>query len=946
MGQTHSAPSSTVLASPPLSRRPKKDALFRHYADTPAKPTVWRDASTPRRRLLLRRKSRQRILQQLEQAARDQQVVARSLADSMPTTLVLRDNMHGPDKDGELEGLMIRVGGRELSRSDPVPDLHDALDALHERFDLAAVTSATSSSSSRQLSLGGHHHPGSTPSIPLCAPFTVKSENATETLLSLSVLSSHSPAMSPTTPASHWSDSSASDLTPLLPFQSFRDSLNLSLTFHRYSAHFTPSSSVGNDSSAKSVVPFHAAPGRSHGGLGSLLKIHAEGMKAKKARARKKGSIVVIGAERIGSGRYSTIRAAEQAAAAHSSTSGAKSTSRQRSDHGVEGSGSAKQAQEDEGESAMSEPTVTVGRKMSVTSGATLLDVCDSHVPFPPFRSSSEATAPENAISSRLAPAFPPSPSVTCQERNVPNCTSWIQFDSPKAASLRRPSPPDLQLTSYVAASPELARIAPNDEVCRRAATTPSPPPSTPSPARVAIRFPVGHPANHHTRFASASPASHALATPSARRAASAPPACGHSRQQPVACRRRSSIHSSTPSRTSIHSNKLAAPSPKSARRRVSTPSASGVLPDAVAARPPRLNTAFCFNPPAPLDLAASTRRTDGVKLASSTYSSDAATPSTASFFSSRTSNSSIEIPLTSPLSVPDVDFTSATRNYKLANEIDGSQALSSGNNSVVTFMLDELFAGNHDKPRSADIASLPVDRDDAAPSLPPRPIGRRSLEQPDLPVLYLSHPSPPALPRSPVAFDDFSLAPSRSSAPRKLAFTVSPTCRHPRTSGLFDSPPPLILNPRDHLAPRAPVDPAMTLPHPSPFPRDGDGDGDGGSPRVSPVLPLPSPATCAADPLTRASTRDLLRRRAGRRDATRAFDGGTFPASAPPPQPRPTSNDEGGVFGAVAEVQETTVNVREGRLGRVEKRGFSNGEIRDWMVQARREARERESLF
>ncbi|GAA5963774.1 hypothetical protein JCM21900_000827 [Sporobolomyces salmonicolor] len=940
MGQTHSTPSSTVLASPPLSRRPKKDAVLRPYADTPAMPTVWRDAPTPRRRLLLRRKSRQRILQQLEQAARDQQVVARSLADSMPTTLVLRDDMRGPDKDGELEGLMIRVGGRELSRSDPVPDLHDALDALHERFDLAAVTSATSSSSSRRLSLGGHHHLGSTPSIPLCAPFTVKSEDATETLLSLSALTSHSPAMSPTTPASHWSESSASGLTPLLPFQSFRDSLNLSLTFHRYSAHFTPSSSVGNDSSAKSVVPFDAAPGRSRGGLGSLLKIHAEGMKAKKARARKKGSIVVTGAERIGSGRYSTIRAAEQAAAARSSTSSDKSTSRLRSDHGVKGLGSDKQAQEDESESAMSEPTVTVGRKMSVTSGATLLDVGDSHVPFPPFRSSSEATAPENAISSRLSPAFPPNLSVTCQERNVSNCTSWIQFDSPKAASQRRPSPPDLQLTSYVVASPGLAPIAPNDEVCRRAATTPSPPPSTPSPARVAIRFPVGHPANHHTRFVSASPAAHALATPSARRAASAPPAFGHSRQQPVACRRRSSIHSSTPSRSSIHNNKLAVPSPKTARRRVSAPSASGVLPDAVAARPPRLNTAFCFNPPAPLDLAASTRRTDGVKLASSTYSSDAATPSTpstASFFSSRTSNSSIEIPWTSPLSVPDVDFTSATRNYKLSNEIDGSQvqALSSGNNSVATFMLDELFAGNDGKPRSAGITSLPVDRDDAAPSLPPRPIGRRSLEQPDLPVLYLSHPPPPALPRSPVAFDDFSLAPSRSSAPRKLACTVSPTCRHPRTSGLFDSPPPLALDPPDPLAPRAPVDPAMTLLHPSPSSGDGDGDGAGDAPRVSPVLPLPSPAPCAADPLTKTTTRDLLRMRAGRRDATSARRG-TFPASAPPAQPRPTSTD----------VQETKVTGREGRLGSVGKRGFSNGEIRDWMVRARREARERESLL
>ncbi|GAA5868132.1 hypothetical protein JCM1840_006153 [Sporobolomyces johnsonii] len=865
MGQTHSAPSSTVLASPPLSRRSKKDAIFRPSADTPAMSPVWRDAPAPRRRLLLRRKSRQRILQQLEQAARDQQAVARSLADSRPTTLVLRDDVYGSDEHGELEGLMIRVGGREVSRSDPVPDLHDALDALHERFDLPGLGSATSSSSARQPSLDGDRHPGSTPSIPLCAP---SSNDAIETLLSPSSFSSDSPAMDSTTPASHWSESSASELTPPLPFRSFRDSLNLSLTLHRYSAHFTPTLPVGNDSSSNSVVPFDAAPVRSHARLGGLLRGNDEGMKAKKARAKKKGTIVVIGAERMGSGRYSMMRAAERAAAMRSSPSSIESTSRC-SNHGAEGLRNDRRAQTKERESATNEATVTVGRKMSFTSGATLLDVCDSHVPFTHVGGSPEAMAPENAISSRFSttPVFLPIPFVMHEERNVPNRTSWIQLDSPRTASHRRSPPPDLQLASCIAASPEIALTAANDQITRRAATTPSPPLSTPFPARVASRFPAGHPAKHHTRFASVSSASSALAAPCAPCAASAPHAIGHSPQQSAACRRHSSIHSSTP-------------------------------------------------------------------------------PSTASFLSSRTSDSSIELPLASPLSVPDIDFTSATCNNKLSKEIDGSPALSSGNNSIATFMLDELIAGNHGKPWSAVITSLSVDTADAAPSMPVRSICRLSLEQPDLPLLYLSHPPPPALPRSPVAFNDFSLAPSRSSAPRKLAFTVSPTS-HPLTSGLFDSPP-LSLDTPDNLTPHAPVDSGIDFPDSSPF-------FGGGSPRFS-----PSPPTFAIDPLpSTTATRDLLWMRASAGDAihpvSSAFDGagplledrrGTFPSWMPPSQRRPNLNDEGGLFEALvrkatAAAAGDEVRGREGRLGSVEKRGFSNGEIRDWMVQSRRESEE-----
>lgn len=336
--------------------------------------------------------------------------------------------------------------------------------------------------------------------------------------------------------------------------------------------------------------------------------------------------------------------------------------------------------------------------------------------------------------------------------------------------------------------------------------------------------------------------------------------------------------------------------------------------PPAVPALPPHLARIV---PPARLDLSRPSHlhRSLNTNLGrnSPTTTAHASTPSSASFSSSITSESSIDV-ASLPDNVLRVDFSEFARvgGTFSKEEMAASPALSAG--SLATFVLEDLINDLQSADWEAQLSELPES------GMTARPKGRLSLEQPDLfPSLHLAPPLPLNItPRSPPQFiSSFSFNPSSVTSTRKIAHQTSPAS-HPLNDGIFDSPFLCVPSP-------APDASASTYRFPS-------------SPGAQPHAEQSRWSTLPT--WTRASAGDALFSSIvvpAPLDSRR----GTFPAFVPPSQ----RVKERSLFDALLarsaleeEVEkkedqsEATAVARQDRLGSADKRGFNRVEVSDWM--------------
>ncbi|GAA5918833.1 hypothetical protein JCM6882_004710 [Rhodosporidiobolus microsporus] len=1033
MGQTASAPSTPFLGTPSLrrSKHKKEDNDFFTLPDNaPPLPTSsWR----PRRRSLSRKASKKQPKDQrteaqryLEEAARDQQEAARFLAESVlegrldPPRVVI-----GDEDDEGLEGLAIRVAGRKLSRDEPVLpplELHETLTALHEQFQQASLAHSAGGSSlalTRTKSAPSRTSVHNDPRFLAAPPLPVASSSR-----------SNSPRASP---VSHWSESSIGN-SPLPPFESFRNSLNLS-QLNRLSASFAVPPGLSEATPSPSSLSAPSTPRTdaaraSHTGRFSSL-IHR---RKKRSTIREKGPIVVVEARRVGSERYSMLVEAGEAAA----------TTRRLSEAERKGSWSAR-----------SSATVVAAQRRRKAS-AVSIDVWDSQVPFP-GRTSSTVPSPQMALSPRfsttpamLSSIYRNAPAEVQAEARGLNRASWIMLDSASAAQKRRSTHYDL--AAYIAASPELTCPDEAAEIFVPVDMSTSLP-SAPAPIAVTSRPSGNHPSRYHSRFAHLPP----------------PPPLTYGRRastsslltvpQPApASRRRSSVHSSSPAapeivvRPAVRSRRPSSyrlsvadideehfSSKPSFSRRASavsvatttnsadqavlgraaiairrrsrlgsmgetafstgsalgTPGSEFPLPfgqprpltqyseqsglsfprsvhddfdspletphhlpetpagsvptfadytlagatarlsvaDSIAPEtvdafplPPALSFPSRVVPPAPLNLSSHLHRSLDTGASSSPTTGHASTPSTASFTSSITSNESVELLSVAgqDVNILQVDFAEAAlagKTFSAAKE--ASPALSGG--SLATFVLEDLLNELANGQWDSELAELPVIVTEKAPVTIARPLGRLSLEQPDL--AFIPSPAPPLpttlLPRSPPKFlSTFSFNPAPSAVPaRKLAALPSPAS-HPLNDGIFDSPFFGL-----HTPEPAPPGPASGYRFPA-------SPGDEGKATWT-TLPAWTRASAGDALFSAASTAPLDLRR------------GTFPEWVPPSQ----RGKERSLFdallaqSALEEEEEKPTQKRERRLGSADKRGFNKREISDWIVQARRESEAEEQV-
>lgn len=117
-------------------------------------------------------------------------------------------------------------------------------------------------------------------------------------------------------PKSHWSESSVGEETPPMPFHTFRNSMAFSLNSKRYSTlSANPRQSTISDGSGSSGPsrPASAAflsvePPIERAEISKSEKENRRFRKASLKKAKKRGGIVIVGAERLGSQRYSTLQ--------------------------------------------------------------------------------------------------------------------------------------------------------------------------------------------------------------------------------------------------------------------------------------------------------------------------------------------------------------------------------------------------------------------------------------------------------------------------------------------------------------------------------------------------------------------------------------------------------------------------------------------------------------
>jgi len=323
MGNQTSLPLDSLPSTQQARSQSKKASisLLPFATQTSSAPPAWRRASEPsilpRRKSLLRKNTRRR--------SDEERMKAQSELEREVPRLVIEEGGGMRTSEDEGDGLLIRIGGRKFSRAEPV-DTEDALEAL-ERITRAASFSATTPKEIASFSTTIAKKEPLTQPPPFSFDLNYRLDSPRQPLMSSPALQPiprtprpepdlspfDSPASRhPLSPTSHWSESSACGETPPQSFNSFRNSVNVSKTLHRYSNLFA-SSGDSSPSPSDSIVDLPIAQSTTRSKLGSMWKGHRGG---KKSKSRDLGKIVVVKAERLGSARYSELReAAEQAAA-------------------------------------------------------------------------------------------------------------------------------------------------------------------------------------------------------------------------------------------------------------------------------------------------------------------------------------------------------------------------------------------------------------------------------------------------------------------------------------------------------------------------------------------------------------------------------------------------------------------------------------------------------
>ncbi|GAA5879614.1 hypothetical protein JCM16303_003276 [Sporobolomyces ruberrimus] len=291
-----------------------------------ATAAAWRRASEPtdlpRRKSLLRRGNPRRSddeRRRLEGELRREEI----------PRLVIGEESAGVEartSQDSYEASMIRVGGRKFSRAEPV-DTEDALAVLERITRAASFSSPTPPETGLGLMTKGTSK-GDQPPVPFSFDLNYRldspSQDQTFTPASphgrfprspqveLSPFESPVPRF-PLSPVSHWSDSSACGLTPPPTFQSFRNSVNLAKTINRYSNLLT-SSDDSTSSPQDSVVELPVVNSPTRSKLSNRWRKQISNKKGK-GKSSRLGEIVIMGAEPVGSARYSELRAAAERAA-------------------------------------------------------------------------------------------------------------------------------------------------------------------------------------------------------------------------------------------------------------------------------------------------------------------------------------------------------------------------------------------------------------------------------------------------------------------------------------------------------------------------------------------------------------------------------------------------------------------------------------------------------
>ncbi|ORY89830.1 hypothetical protein BCR35DRAFT_329177 [Leucosporidium creatinivorum] len=444
MGQTISAPSTPHLPSSLKSKGKGKGKARRHTTQPYAPPPL--DSNT--------------IV--FEHSADQQQLIARYLAEEKlegrTPRVVIRDTAASPqwgkvqdDEEEHLEGLRINVGGRRLDKSRSAftglqisSDSHGSEELLHEA---CKKHERSRSASSQPLSRSRSAAPPS--SAHTWHPSSSRRRGSASS--EHGYLNFRPPSPSPipigrsshASPTSHWSESSAGGRTPPPNFNTFRNSVNFSVNSKRFSTHSSNPRHSAHEAT-HSLANDLMAPTKP---LQKAIEKGLQGYRANKENERrrkamkKRGPIVVVGAQRVGSGRYSMMKeAAARSAAARKESIGSK-----------EGLASRRGSKDSNGR-----------RRSSASEGKR---VSASRRGSEPTRSQDGGLSPPTNLS-----ASAPSPSF-----------------------LHRRSPSAQALMSFIAASPDLTCPDPSHPLFDTQAT----------PRPSIARLPEGHPANHHARFRS-----------------------------------------------------------------------------------------------------------------------------------------------------------------------------------------------------------------------------------------------------------------------------------------------------------------------------------------------------------------------------------------------------------------------------------------------------------
>ncbi|KAM0789488.1 hypothetical protein ACM66B_000308 [Microbotryomycetes sp. NB124-2] len=389
MGQTQSAPSSPLAGrennlaslaqqsrSPTLKgskkRRPKsssnKTASSTHRGSWPPH----------RKESLVAKRSDEQLLR--ARFAAEEKLSGRGQRGDTPSSFgsVARSPVWGrneSESSPELDGLGVRVGGQKLSRM-------RVKRTASGKPDLLASPPPTNLPSlfvtMQDIGESTFQPPGAAvPTIDAAHPMTLAVPGHNSALMN--------------SPKSHWSESSVGCPTPPEPLHSFRDSLNLALNPKRLSSSsgHRLSALIGSGPEPESPTSWRAS---SNGTTAHTRRKH-KGLK-------KRGPIVVVGVERMGSDRYSMMKAAAAQSASTRKANSADSSSRPLS----------REVEED---------------IVTARDACTSRDAIPSQIPFPSSprtrRNQQVPDSPKRQSSAEeLLTFIAASPDLTCADPNAP----------------------------------------------------------------------------------------------------------------------------------------------------------------------------------------------------------------------------------------------------------------------------------------------------------------------------------------------------------------------------------------------------------------------------------------------------------------------------------------------------------------------------------------------